>query len=295
MNRQLKGAICALTGGLCWGVSGSIGQYAFTHTEMQTQWLVPIRLFSAGMIIMLWNLYRYGGSAVMKPWKNRHDVVDLLIYAIPGVGLSQLFYFATIQLSTAGVATILQDLSPIPILIWTCIAAHRRPRLREILSVVLAVFGVMLITTHGRTDTIAVSTSALVCGILCAVAVAIYNVQPVHLLSRHPLLIVQSWAFILSGLLFFFIFRPWTYHFVPGGVALLCIVLVIAIGNLLAFPIYMAGVTAIGGKKANLYGFMEPISAAVISTLFLGSPFTIFDAIGFACVFAMLVLISAEK
>lgn len=292
MNKKGKGAICALAGGLCWGISGSIGQFVFTHTEMQAEWLVPIRLFSAGVIIMLWNLRKYRGE-ILKPWQNRQDILDLLVYSILGVGCSQLFYFRTIQFSTAGVATILQDLSPVPILLWTCLAAGRRPRAPEIASIFLALIGVFLITTHGYAGSFSVSGTALVSGILCALAVAVYNVQPVRLLKRCPMLVVQSWSFLLSGFLFLFIFRPWSYHYVPGGIALLCIAAVIAIGNLLAFPLYMQGVAEIGGKKANLYGFMEPVSAAIISTICLGSPFTIFDAVGFVCVFLMMVLISS--
>ena len=41
-----------------------------------------------------------------------------------------------------------------------------------------------------------------------------------------------------------------------------------------------------------LYGFSEPVTAAIISTALLGSGFGIWDAVGFACIFFMLVLIS---
>ncbi|MGI6107822.1 MAG: DMT family transporter [Lachnospiraceae bacterium] len=290
-TRQIRGAVFALTGGLCWGISGSIGQYAFTHTAMQAEWLVPIRLFTAGIILMIWNLFRYGKN-VFRPWTDRRDVLDLLIYSIPGIGFCQFLYFKTIQLSTAGTATILQDLSPIPILLFTCLKSRRRPKAAEILSIILALVGVFLITTHGETGSFSVSGAALTTGVLCALTVALYNIQPVRLLSRHPLLIVQSWAFLLSGALFLLVFRPWSYAYTPGPTAFLCIAGVVVIGNLLAFPIYMAGVTEIGGNKAILYGFMEPVSAAAIGTVFLGSPFTLSDAIGFGCVFAMLVLTS---
>ena len=44
MSRQLKGALMAAGGGVCWGISGTMGQYLFTHEAMQTTWLIPIRL-----------------------------------------------------------------------------------------------------------------------------------------------------------------------------------------------------------------------------------------------------------
>ena len=75
------------------------------------------------------------------------------------------------------------------------------------------------------------------------------------------------------------------------------IFIVVVLGNVLAFSLYMSGVPLIGPQKASLYSFAEPVTAAIISTLVLGSPFTVWDAIGFVCIFLMLVLlfISNEK
>lgn len=67
---------------------------------------------------------------------------------------------------------------------------------------------------------------------------------------------------------------------------------VVLIGNVMAFPCYMTGVRLIGADKAILYGFSEPVSAAIIGSAFLGSPFTLWDGLGFGLVFAMMVLTS---
>ena len=67
---------------------------------------------------------------------------------------------------------------------------------------------------------------------------------------------------------------------------------VVVLGNVLAFSLYMSGVPLIGPQKASLYSFAEPVTAAIISTLVLDSPFTLWDALGFGCIFLMLVLLS---
>ena len=46
---------------------------------------------------------------------------------------------------------------------------------------------------------------------------------------------------------------------------------------------------------ASLYSFAEPVTAAALSTWLLGSPFTGWDALGFVCIFVMLVLLSLRK
>lgn len=64
------------------------------------------------------------------------------------------------------------------------------------------------------------------------------------------------------------------------------------IAILLALTLYMKGVSYIGPERGILYGFSEPLIAAVIGVVFFKNPFTIADTFGFACIFAMLFLIT---
>ncbi len=300
MNQQLKGTICTLLGGICWGVSGSIGQYLFDYEGMDSRWLVPIRLGLAGLLLLLYSLGRDGAKKVLAPWRDPHERIELIIYGLFGVSLCQFLYFTTIMLSTAGVATIMQDLSPIFILMVSCITMRRGPKPAEIASIVLALLGVMLITTHGNfagllggaSGDTAVSPAALLAGVLCAFTVVIYNVAPRRLMQRYSIFLLQGWSFLMGGILFFFIFRVWTWHYVPSLLGMLGIAGVVLIGNVMAFPFYMTGVRLIGADRAILFGFSEPITAALISTFLMGSPFTVWDGLGFALVFAMMALTS---
>ncbi len=52
-NKELTGAILTTLGGICWGLSGSMGQYLFTRQGMDSRWLVPIRLGLAGIILLV--------------------------------------------------------------------------------------------------------------------------------------------------------------------------------------------------------------------------------------------------
>lgn len=285
------GAFLALAGGVCWGLSGSMGQYLFTREGMDSRWLVPIRLGFAGMILFLWCLFRYP-KILFQPWRTRRDRRDLLIYGIAGISACQFLYFSTIQLSTAGVGTILQDLSPIFILLVTCRMEHRRPVPREILSIVLAFAGVFLITTHGDPTHLAVRPLALAAGVLCAVCVMIYNVEPKNLLASYPVTVLQSWAFLLGSGVLGLLFHPWTWGCHPTAMGYFGIAFVVVVGNVLAFTSYMAGVHLIGPNRAILYGFSEPVTAAVIGVFFFHNEFTFWDGLGFALVFLMMALIS---
>jgi drug/metabolite transporter (DMT)-like permease len=73
------------------------------------------------------------------------------------------------------------------------------------------------------------------------------------------------------------------------------ILFVVAVGNLLAFTSYIKGVQYIGPGKGILYGFSEPVTAALIATVLFHSPFGVWDFLGFLCIFLMLLLISISQ
>jgi drug/metabolite transporter (DMT)-like permease len=294
MNRNVKGAVLSLLGGICWGLSGSVGQYLFQVEGMDSKWLVPLRLGLAGIIMLAWCFFRYG-KKVFAPWSNRHDAFFMLVYCIGGIACCQFLYFLTIQLSTAGAATILQDLSPLFILGATCLISKRRPTGKEIQAVILALAGVFLITTHGHLNGGGISSTAILTGIACAFCVMIYNMDFGHLLKKYPVVLLQAWAFFLGGIFFSLVFHSWTIHYVPSVTGWLGIAFVVLVGNVLAFTTYITGVSLIGGNTAILYGFSEPVTAAIVTFLVLKSPFTIADGLGFLLVFLMLVMISLSS
>ena len=291
MNDRVKGSILAMGGAACWGISGCMGQYLFTTEGMSPTWLTPIRLFLAGLILCAYYAIR-SPKLLIAPWKSPRDAVDLLIYGIAGVSCCQFLYFLTIDLSSAGIATILQDVSPAMILVVTCVVGRRAPRAFEIVSILMAMIGVFLLTTHGSLTDLAVSPAALAAGLLCAVCVVIYTMWPKRLQAQYPTPLLQGWAFLLGGAAFHLIFRPWTMGYVPSAVGVIGILVVVLVGNVTAFSLYMSGVPLIGPQRASLYSFAEPVTAAILSTLLLGSPFTLWDALGFGCIFVMLVLLS---
>ena len=70
-------------------------------------------------------------------------------------------------------------------------------------------------------------------------------------------------------------------NYVPTPMGVFGIFTVVVLGNVLAFSLYMSGVPLIGPQKASLYSFAEPVTAAIISTLVLGSPLYAVGCAGF--------------
>lgn len=295
MNRQVKGALLTAGGGICWGISGSMGQFLFSKEGMDARWLTPVRLGGSALILLLYCVIRYGISYPLEPWRERKMAKDLVLYGLFGVSCCQFLYFETIQLSSAAAGTILQDLSPAMILLVGCAAAKRRPALREVMAILVGLAGVFLITTGGNLRQMVIPASALLTGVLCAVCVTIYNVVPARRLKKYPVVLLQGWAFLMGSIAMIPVFRPWRYYVPVQPAGIVGILTVILCGNVLAFTMYMSGIRYIGPDKGILYGFAEPMTAAVIGVLVFGNAFTAADAAGFGLVFFMLWLISKKE
>ena len=288
---NIKGILLTIIGAACWGLSGSVGQYLFDVQGMDSRWLVPIRLGISGILILIYCFIKYG-KTTLNPWKTRNRAILMIVYGVLGVSACQFLYFLTIELSNAAIGTILQDLAPIFILGYTCITMKRKPGAFEIISIILAMLGVFLLTTHGSIDSMSVSAPALIAGVGSAFCVMVYNVLAPKLSDDIPVVVAQGWSFLMGGIATALLFRTWTIDYAPGFMGILGIAFVVVIGNICAFTLYISGVKQIGPQKAILYSFAEPITAAIISVTVLGTVFTVFDALGFLLIFAMLWLIT---
>jgi drug/metabolite transporter (DMT)-like permease len=291
MSKKTAGMMLTLMGGLCWGLSGCMGQYMFSVLGMDSKWLVPIRLGLAGVLMLIYCFIRYGKQTIA-PWKNRMECIELLIYGLPGVAVCQFTYFLTIQLSTASFGTIMQDLSPVFIMIVMCIKKRKRPELIQVTAIILALVGVTLVSSHGDLANLGAQSTAIIVGAISGFCVMIYNVVPVHLINKYPISIMQAWSFAMGGVFLGLVFRSWNIHYVPDIRGIIGIIFVIVVGNILAFTLYMKGVSYIGPEKSILYGFSEPLVAAIVGIAFFKNPFTFADVIGFICIFLMLFLIT---
>ena len=113
---------------------------------------------------------------------------------------------------------------------------------------------------------------SLVTAIVFAILSTIFNIAGPKVLAKATTALATGWIAKLRGV---------------GG-----ILSVVLFGNLLAFNLYMTGVKLIGPEKSVLYGFSEPVTAAILAVALLSTPFTLWDALGFAAVFAMLAVLS---
>lgn len=290
-KNNLVGMVFAILGGIFWGVSGVCGQFLFQNKEMTSRWLVPVRLFTAGFFLLCFFLIRDREKA-MEVWKDRRNARDVIIYGLAGLMFCQFSYFQTIEWSNAGTATVIQYLGPALIVVYVCASTRRKPERKEVLSVVLALGGIFLIATHGNPGTLVLSRRALIMGLLSAVSVVIYTVQPGRLLKQFDAPLILAWGMLIGGIVLTAVFRPWNCMPVVDGKVLTVLFYIIVFGTMAGFSLYMHSVKLIGSVKASLFACVEPIAATLLTAVWMKVKFEWVDLAGFAMIIATIFILA---
>ena len=119
-GNQLRGVLCVLVGAISWGFSGACGQFLFSHYNINTAWLSCMRMLVTGVILTIAYIIRER-KAAFDIFKSTRDFFGIILFAIFGVGLCQYAYLEAIHHTNAGIATALQYLAPVMVLIISCV------------------------------------------------------------------------------------------------------------------------------------------------------------------------------
>lgn len=297
------GIFITLLGGSLWGVSGTSMQYLTVQVGISPLLVTMMRVLFAGMIYLAY-LVIFCRPLLVQMFRKAKTVIWLLIFAA-ALYSNQLFYAEAVKATNAGTATVLQMLECAFVLIFICGTARRLPKIREVAGLILALFGTLLIATQGNLGSLSLPLSGLIWGLLTAVASAAYILIPKqsHLFDQFGAVPVIGAGMVLS-LLFAIPVYSFQGGTIDAAVQMLSSLSVfdwatflfglVLLGTIAGYVAYLYGTSIVGPVRGALLGAIEPVSATVMSALFLGTVFTGFDIAGMIIMCLMVVLLSKE-
>ena len=290
----VRGVICTLVGGCCWGFSGNCGQYLFNMHGVDPQWLTVVRMITAGLITLSIVAAR-NKQALIECARNKQDRIMMLLYGIFGLLLSQYTYLEAINATNAGTATVLQYIGPVLVMVVVCFSGRRLPRPHEALSIVLVIIGTFLLATHGNIGTMVINPAGLFWGLFAACTLVLYTLLPKSIAPKYGAFMTTGVGTLIGGIVFFLVIRPWPLTIDLPLAGWLAVAGMIIVGTVIAYPLYVQGVNDVGPVKASMLASVEPVSAAVISAVWLGSEFALPDIVGFGCILATVFLLAKPE
>lgn len=290
-NNRTKGFVLAFLAGLFWGSTSPVAQYLFQYKGIVSSWLVPYRLMTAGILLLLYARF-YKKMDVKSCWKEKSDVIRLLAFSVLGMMGMQYSFFCAVQHTNAGVATIFQYLNPAFLIIYFALIHKIMPKKNELVAVACSLVGIFLVATHGNLSELVISPLGIFWGIVLALATCCYGVIPVNLLKKFPAEVVCGWAMLIGGAVLSLITRPWYLPESFDGVVVLCFLVIVMFTTIIPFAFYLASLQYISSVYAGLLSAVEPVAATVVAAIFLNTKFFPIDVVGFALVLSTMFILN---
>ncbi|KKO52506.1 DMT family transporter [Paenibacillus sp. DMB20] len=290
------GLILVTTGAVCWGVGGTAAQKLFQQYAVDVSWLVTLRLLVAGLLLLTVQFFAKDRSQIFGVWKNKRNAVQLLIFGLLGMLAVQYTYMASIKHGNSAVATLLQYLAPVMIIIYLILRKQAVFARQDMLTVSLALAGCFFLLTNGSVSKLSVPAPAIVWGILSGIALAFYTLYAVPLLKQYDSLVIVGWAMMIGGTALNFVHPVWKQDISSlKPEVYLYLAFIILFGTMIAFWFYIESLQSLSPKETSLLGSLEPLAAIVTAVTWLKEPFGFYQWLGTACIIGMMILLAFNK
>lgn len=295
-KRRWIGFVYILLGASFWGIGGTVAQYLFQYENVSVEWLVSFRLVVSGILLLIIAQIQNRKTNVFRIFLNKHDTIQLLIFSLFGMLAVQYTYMESIHLGNAAVATLLQYLSPIYIILFLILKRTSSLKGRDIIAVLLAFTGTLLLLTNGEFNRLSVPTTAVLWGMLSGVTLAFYTLYPKQLLQKWGSTTVVAWGMFIGGVILSIFHPPWQVHLSDWTLVTgFCLFFVVIFGTMLAFWFYLESLAYLKPQETSVLGTVEPLTAIIASVLWLQIPFGSYQMIGTCFILMMVFVLSLSK
>lgn len=298
MKQQSRflGIILAILGASFWGLGGTVSDYLFKQQNIDINWYVTARLLISGFLLLTIFKILNPRQSIFIVFRNVTNTIQLLIFSTLGMLLVQYAYMASINYGNAAIATLLQYIAPVYIILWFIILKKETFKLFDVIAILLTLTGTFLLLTNGSLDSLMVSSSSMIWGIISGLSLAFYTIYASNLLSKFPAILIVGWAMLISGILMNFKAPIWQFTISQIDISvILYLAFGIILGTAMAFFFFIKSLNYLSAKETTLFGTIEPVMAIVASALWLKVVFLPFQLLGIVLIIILILALSLKK
>jgi drug/metabolite transporter (DMT)-like permease len=276
---------------LIWGVNFAVVKRALESFEPLG--FNALRFLIASVFVLL--VLRAQGPL---RWPARADLPRVLLLGVLGNGIYQMAFVLGINLTQAGLASLILALAPLFTALLSALSGHERPGALTWVGALVSLSGVALVSGAGVPTG---AGSGVLLGnlvLLGAAALwALYTVGARPLTERYGSVPTTAWTLwagavplVLAGVPSL-ARQPWAAVGAGawGGLAFSAL---LSIG--LAYLIWYRGVERIGNTRTAIYSNLTPVVALCVATLWLKEPLSRFAIIGAVLTLGGVLLVRAD-
>ncbi len=293
-NRRVLGIAMGVVGACFWGVSGVFVSFLTSNYSVEPAWLGCLRVLAGGIVFCTICL-ALQRERLFGLLSDRRAMVGTALFAVLGIALYQIVYIVAIRATNAGTESLINQVSLVYMMVYTCVRERHAPKCGELLALALALAGVWFIATKGDPSSLALAAGGIAWCLFDSVLGFLHNALPLYALSRYGSLAVNAVGMTLGGIMLLPVAHPWSGLPVLDACGWGAVAGTTICGAILGYLLAMQGLKEAGPMLGSLLLVFVPIVATLASAVFLGSAITAFDLFGLVCIVGMMVVMSLGK
>ncbi|SEM68634.1 Threonine/homoserine efflux transporter RhtA [Paenisporosarcina quisquiliarum] len=275
-----KGILLIVLGSILWGASGPMMEWVLNNTSLSVSFFLTVRLITAGICILLFLLIT--GQRVFLIWKDISWLKQLVVFGVLGMLGVQYTFVAAIEASNASIATLLQFLGPVYIILFLSWKNRIFPPKYQVIGIIGTLIGLFLLLTNANVSILLISREALLWGLAVGIAFSIYTVYPARLMKEWGVLVVVGWGMLIGGVVLAFVTQIWKtdewVHLAAYPISII-VIIIILIGTI-AFILFLSSMKYITAVETSILSSIEPLTAMIISVFWFNQILGVWQYIG---------------
>lgn len=274
-----------------FAISGTASKFLFNSGITPYQ-LIQLRTTLAFVCLLIWLCFKHPSFLKI----SISDLPYFMALGVLGIGAAQFFYLFAISKINVAAAVLLHYTGPVFVALYVAFVQRQKIGILSILAIFGTLLGCYLVVGAYNLQLLTLNRLGIASGMLAAVAFAIYSV-----LSEYGMRKYEPWTVLLFGLLFaaliWNVLHPPLEAIVQGysPVQWSWIVFIGICGTVLPFGLYFEGIKRIRPIHASITATLEPISAGVIASIFLGEVLLPLQILGGLIVILSIISLQLNK
>jgi drug/metabolite transporter (DMT)-like permease len=277
-TKELQGYALIVLVSILWGTMGVLAKLSYTY-RILPETLIALRLcIGFTTLLAILTLFNRDSFKIQKT-----DIVLFLVFGTFAIALQRISYFYAVNLTTVTMAAILFYTYPVFITLFAVLRQRERISFRELIALVLTFSGAALVVKVYDTSSLSFNIIGIAFGLASSLLFVLYFMLTRKLRDKYT-----SWtltlygdgigALILTPVISFSI--PQIMEFPPQ--LWLLIFAIALIPSLLAYSLYSYALKYVKASKGSILSVIEPLSAALFSTIFLEENLETLQIVGVA-------------
>jgi len=255
--------------------------------------LVLLRI--SGACFIFWAL----AFTIRKEKIERRDIVTIVVAAILGTTINQLFFFSGLNLTTPVDVSIIHATNPVFVMVFASFLIKEKITFRKTGGIILGTSGALILVMYGNAiDFSSENFKGNLFAVFNMLAYALYMVIIKPVMRKYHPFTVMKWVFLVG----FITSLPVTISHLPSisfaafeTTTWLSLIYVIVATTFLAYLLTIYALKHVEASVASYYIYLQPFIVAIIAFWLGRQNFTISKLLAALLIFSGVYLVSGKR